>query len=131
MSRRLTAKSGSAAAEDVYTADNGAVPTHHHAADNGDDADVVQDGRVLDFISGAKELKETAKEQVRQRIARALFHEYGISVEDMGADFPVSVGGRRRRVDIAIFRTGLPHAQENLRRVVICRPEPIQSKRVQ
>src|SRR5690606_31050503 len=70
-----------------------------------DEIDVVRDGYVLDFISGTKELKETAKEQVRQRIARALFHEYGISVDDMEADFPVTVDGRRRRVDIAIFAT--------------------------
>ncbi|MEZ4389051.1 MAG: N-6 DNA methylase, partial [Candidatus Krumholzibacteriia bacterium] len=93
------------------------------------DSEVVRDGFVLDFISGTKELKETPKELVRQRIARALFHEYGISVNDMEGDFPVSVGGRRRRVDIAIFASGKPHATENLRRVVVCRPEPKQNKR--
>jgi type I restriction enzyme M protein len=91
--------------------------------------DVVQDGFVLDFISGDRELKETPAELVRQRIARALFHEYGISVDDMEGDFAVSVGGRRRRVDIAIFASGKAHTTENLRRVVVCRPEPKQSKR--
>lgn len=91
--------------------------------------DVVRDGYVLDFISGTKELKETAKEQVRQRIARALFHEYGISVDDMEADFPVTADGRRRRVDIAIFSTDHEHTPENLRRVVVCRPEPKQNKK--
>ena len=69
--------------------------------------DVIRDGFILDFISGSKEVKETPKELVRQRIARALFHEYGISVEDMAADFPVRVGGRRRRVDVAIFAAGV------------------------
>jgi type I restriction enzyme M protein len=84
---------------------------------------------MLDFISGTGDLKDTPKEQVRQRIARALFHEYGISVEDMEGDYPVSVAGRRRRVDIAIFRPGQPHERQNLRRVVVCRPEPTQAKR--
>jgi type I restriction enzyme M protein len=93
------------------------------------DESVVQEGRLLDFMSGSAELKDTPKEQVRQRIARALFHEYGISVEDMAGDFPVTVGGRRRRVDIAIFRPGQPHEQRNLRRVVVCRPEPTQARR--
>ena len=79
-----------------------------------DDAEVVQDGRVLDFISGTAELKDTAKEQVRQRIARALFHEYGISVEDMEGDFSVRVGGRRRRVDIAICTFRRPAVSETL-----------------
>lgn len=110
---------------DAKTLDQPRVP----ATASEESIDVVAGGHVLDFISGTENLKETPKEQVRQRIARALFHEYGISVEDMEADFPVSVGGRNRRVDIAIFRPGQPHAQSNLRRVVICRPEPAQSKR--
>jgi type I restriction enzyme M protein len=129
MSRGTTAKNRRAVGEDVEPTTNSAVATDELPERSGDAADVVQDGRVLDFISGTEELKDTAKEQVRQRIARALFHEYGISVEDMQADFPVSVGGRRHRVDIAIFRPGQPHVQENLRRVVICRPEPTQNKR--
>ena len=93
------------------------------------ETDVVRDGFILDFISGTKEVKETPKELVRQRIARALFHEYGISVEDMAADFPVLVGGRRRRVDVAIFAAGENHLPENIQRVVVCRPEPKQNKR--
>ena len=94
-----------------------------------DTTEVVRDGFTLDFISGTREVKETPKELVRQRIARALFHEYGISVEDMAADFPVPVGGRRRRVDIAIFAAGETHIPENIQRVVVCRPEPKQNKR--
>lgn len=110
---------------DAETMDERQLP----ADASGDAGDVVADGHVLDFISGTESLKDTPKERVRQRIARAVFHEYGISVEDMEGDFPVNAGGRRRRVDIAIFRPGQPHAQENLRRVVICRPEPTQNKR--
>ena len=98
-------------------------------ADVAPGGDVVRDGFVLDFISGTRQLKETPKELVRQRIARALFHEYGISVDDMAADFPVSVGGRRRRVDIAIFAAGAAHEPENVQRVVVCRPEPKQNRR--
>ena len=93
------------------------------------DADVVRDGFVLDFISGRKALKETPKEQVRQRIARALFHEYGISVDDMEGDFPVVVGNRRRRVDLAVFAADQAHEPKHLQRVVVCRPEPKQNRR--
>ena len=88
------------------------------------DDTTIADGYVLDFIPGATHLKDTPKEQVRQRIARALFHEYGISVEDMEPDFPVRVNGRRKRLDIAIFHHGQAHVTENLSRVVVCRPEP-------
>jgi hypothetical protein len=45
----------------------------------GDEAEAVQDGRVLDFISGTAELKDTAKEQVRQ-CERARFSSEFISV---------------------------------------------------
>jgi len=84
----------------------------------------IGDGYVLDFISGEKSLKETPKELVRQRIARALFHEYGISVEDMEADFSVRIAGRRKNIDIAIFHHGHERDPNYMSRVVVCRPEP-------
>jgi len=92
------------------------------SSDSEDEA--VRDGFILDFISGVDILPDTPKEQVRQRIARALFHEYGLCVEDMGRDFSVTVGGKRRRIDLAIFKHDAGHTVEALQRVVICRPEP-------
>ncbi|HPM09157.1 MAG TPA: N-6 DNA methylase [Paludibacter sp.] len=77
-------------------------------------------GYTLDYVSG-KQLKETNKELVRQRIVRALIHEYGFSPEDMELDF--SVGGRKK-VDVAIFHHDKEHSIENLGRAVICRQEP-------
>ncbi len=91
--------------------------------DAGEEASIA-DGYILDFISGKKHLKESPKEFVRQRIARALFHEYAISVEDMEADFPVTADGKRKKLDIAIFRHGCAHTAEHLSRAVLCRPEP-------
>ncbi len=77
-------------------------------------------GYTLDYISG-RQIKETNKELVRQRIARAFIHEYGFSPEDMELDF--SIGGRKK-VDVAIFHSGGEHTIGNLGRAVICRPEP-------
>lgn len=77
-------------------------------------------GFMLDYVSG-KQVKESKKELVRQRIARALIHEYGFSPEDMENDF--SVGGRKK-IDVAIFHHGSEHSVDNLSRAVICRPEP-------
>ena len=96
------------------------------STDTSDDMDgtTVAEGHVLDFITGEKHLKDTPKERVRQRIARALFHEHGISVEDMEPDFSVSLNGRRKKLDIAIFHHSKGHAPEHLSRVVVCRPEP-------
>ena len=77
-------------------------------------------GYTLDYVSG-KQIKETKKELVRQRVVRALIHEYGFSPEDMELDF--SIGGRKK-VDVAIFHHGKEHTIENLGRAVLCRQEP-------
>ena len=77
-------------------------------------------GYTLDYISG-KQIKETKKELVRQRVVRALIHEYGFSPENMELDFKL---GGHNKVDVAIFHHGREHTTENLGRAVICRPEP-------
>lgn len=88
-----------------------------------DESSSLEEGQFLDYITG-QPVKDTPKEKVRQRIARALFHEYGISVEDMVPDFKMTIDGRRKSIDIAIFASGTDNTPENLRRVVICDKEP-------
>lgn len=83
----------------------------------------LEEGKVFDYITG-EAVKDTDKERVRQRIARAIIHEYGIPAEDMEPDFRVKVGGRNKKLDIAIFRPGATHAPENLYRVVVVEKEP-------
>ena len=84
---------------------------------------VIEEGMLLDYVTG-KPVKDTPKEQVRQRIARALLHEYGISVEDMVPDFKMKVDGRRKRIDLAIFEAGSEKTVENLRRIAVFDKEP-------
>lgn len=88
-----------------------------------DEVTSLEDDKLLDYITG-EPVRDTPKEQVRQRIARALFHEYGISVEDMVPDFKMKIDGRRKSIDIAIFVPGAEQTLENLSRVVICDKEP-------
>lgn len=87
-----------------------------------DEASAIEDGKILDYITG-RPVKENDKERVRQRIARALFHEYGINVEDMEPDFKVRVDGSNKKIDIAIFEPGAEHTPENVRRLVVCQKE--------
>jgi type I restriction enzyme M protein len=83
----------------------------------------LEEGKLLDYITN-EPVKDTPKEQVRQRIARAFFHEYGISADDMVRDFKMKIDGRRKSIDIAIFEPGKDKTLANLRRVVICDKEP-------
>jgi type I restriction enzyme M protein len=91
-----------------------------------EDASAIEDGKILDYITG-RPVAENDKERVRQRIARALFHEYGINVDDMEPDFKVRVedSGRssNKKIDIAIFEAGAEHTAENVRRLVVCQKE--------
>lgn len=96
------------------------------AEDNGTSAEetsAIEDGKILDYITG-RAVAETDKERVRQRIARAMFHEYGISVDDMEPDFRVKVDGSNKKIDIAIFVPGAEHTAEHVRRLVVCQKEP-------
>lgn len=109
--------------------DERATTTEQDSA--GEPDDVVGEGMLLDYITGAR-VKESPKELVRQRIARALFHEYGIPVDCMERDFPVRVkiGEKSRNIkaDIAIFSVPRDNGQQrrvaDLRRAIVCRPEP-------
>jgi len=83
----------------------------------------LDEGMTPDYITG-RPVKETPKELVRQRIGRALLHEYAISVEDMEPDYRLKVDGKNRRIDIAIFTPGDPHTDDHLRRMVFCEKEP-------
>src|SRR5215468_12359638 len=108
-------------------------PSEYPEADDAGNEDVlVSEGTITDYITG-REVKDSPKERVRQRIERALFHEYGFSIDSMESDFPipVEVSGKRRRkrVEIAIFDYDQEHSLENLRRVVVCRPEPKSGKK--
>ena len=93
-----------------------------------DEAASIEDGKIVDYITG-EQVTDSAKEKVRQRIARAIFHEYGYSPDDMEPDFAVRVNGKRKKIDIAIFKTSCDHTEEHLHRIVICKPEPKQGKK--
>jgi type I restriction enzyme M protein len=83
----------------------------------------IEEGKIFDYITG-NPLKDNEKERVRQRIARAIIHEYGIAAEDMEPDYRIKVGGRNKKIDIAIFHPETQHVPENLYRVVAVEKEP-------
>jgi type I restriction enzyme M protein len=95
----------------------------------------LDENETIDYITD-RPIKLTPMEVVRQRIARALFHEYGISVDDMARDFIIraEVDGKIKRLkaDIAIFKPGTGPTKDplDLERVVLCKPEPKQSRAV-
>jgi len=96
--------------------------------DKNNEIKAIEDGMMLDYLSN-EPIKETPKELVRQKTLRALFHEYGLSADDMALDVAIKVGGKRKKIDIAIFEHGEEHTLENIRRVVICDKTPKTGKK--
>ena len=106
------------------------------APDAGSEPRKLQDDEIFDYISGFKVVKYTPMEEVRQRIARVLVHQYGIDPHDMEADFSIQVENpdthrkSRKRASIAIFEHGADHEPENIRRIVVIKPAPKDSRTV-
>ena len=85
--------------------------------------ETLKEGEIMDFITG-KPVKDTPKERIRQEVARQLIFEYQIAPESMATDFRLTVEGKSRKLDIAIFEAGKDHDLETLVRAVVCRPAP-------
>ncbi len=88
---------------------------------------IVQQGKVLDFIDGITQRRETAEEYVRQEIAKSLVREYRYSKLDVGIEFVLRLGTRKPRADIAVFQPGTLHSQENIDIIVECKAPTIKS----
>lgn len=88
----------------------------------------IEDGMMLDYLTN-NPIKQTPKELVRQKTLRALFHEYGLSAEDMELDVQIKVDGKSKKIDIAIYEHGSEHLLDNIRRIVVCDKEPKKGKK--
>lgn len=91
-----------------------------------DPVTLVPSGKVRCYIHDGVFRKDTPEEHVRQRIARSLVEEYGYDRSDLHLEFPIKMGaGKSKRADIAIFRPGHPHRQENIFIIVEAKREDV------
>lgn len=74
---------------------------------------LIPPGKVLCFITGVLRA-DTPEENVRQRWARALVEDYGYPKSDIGVETKIKMGRSSKKCDLAIFRSGLEHKQENI-----------------
>lgn len=87
----------------------------------------LPDGKILDYIDG-KLRNDTPEEYVRQNIERRLVLELGYRPEQIAVEFPIKMGSSRRRIDLAVFKDGAEHAQENVWLVVECKRDSVQPR---
>ena len=88
---------------------------------------IVQQGKVLDFIDGKTQRRETPEEYVRQEIAKSLVREYRYSKADIEVEFVVRVGTRKPRADLIIFPPETVHSQENAEKIVECKASTVKA----
>ena len=98
-----------------------------HSAVPGVTAVIVQQGRILDFVDGLTQRKETPEEYVRQEIAKSLVREYGYDKEEISIEFGLRLGSRRPRADLVVFDEGDPHQQDRARIIIECKSNKIRS----
>jgi type I restriction enzyme M protein len=84
----------------------------------------LPDGKVCDFID-QKIRNDTPEEYVRQNIERRLVLELGYLPEQIEVEYPIKQGSKTVRVDLAIFREGDQHNQENIWIVIECKKDSV------
>ncbi|MBE9202607.1 N-6 DNA methylase [Synechocystis salina LEGE 06099] len=84
----------------------------------------LPDGKICDFID-QKIRNDTPEEYVRQNIERRLVLELGYSPEQIEVEYPIKQGSKTVRVDLAIFREGDQHKQENIWIIIECKRDSV------
>jgi type I restriction enzyme M protein len=85
----------------------------------------LPDGKLCDFID-QKIRNDTPEEYVRQNIERRLVYELDYLPEQIEVEYPIKQGSKTVRIDLAIFREGDIHKQENVWIAIECKRDSIQ-----
>jgi type I restriction enzyme M protein len=88
---------------------------------------IVEQGKLLDFIDGKTQRRETPEEYVRQEIAKSLVREYKYPKADIEVEFTIRVGTRKPRADLVVFPPSTAHKQEHAVVVVECKAAKVKS----
>ena len=73
---------------------------------------IVEQGKLLDFIDGHTQRRETPEEYVRQEIAKSLVREYRYAKPDIEVEFTIRMGVRNPRADLVVFPPAIAHTQD-------------------
>ncbi|KQR65028.1 N-6 DNA methylase [Frigoribacterium sp. Leaf172] len=91
--------------------------------DNVSKSFIVPPGKILDFIDGSIR-SDTPEEYVRQEILKSLVREYKYRKQNIAVEWPLKIGSKRVRADIAIFPDGIDfdhRSQSNVSLIIECK----------
>ncbi len=86
------------------------------------------DNFFIDILTGNKE-SVSDKKLLIQKVLRLLIESYGFDRDDLEVSYhPRIQGHMRKRVDIAVFRPGAEHSNDNLQRIIVCKHQSSRNK---
>ncbi|MBT0652618.1 methylation-associated defense system DNA methyltransferase MAD2 [Geomobilimonas luticola] len=86
------------------------------------------DNFLIDILTGNKE-SASAKKLLMQKVLRQLIESYGFDRNDLEVSYNPQIPGQgRKRIDIAIFRSDTAHTNDNLQRIIVCKPQKKRDK---
>ena len=90
--------------------------------------DDASENFFIDILTGNKE-SASPKKLLIQKVLRQLIESYGFDRSDLQTNYnPAIQGHGRKRIDIAIFRPGAEHTNENLQRIIVCKNQKKRDK---
>lgn len=96
-------------------------------ASSGLSAIIIGQGKILDFIDGLTQRRDTPEEYVRQEIAKSLVREYGYAKSSVGVEFTLRNGSTRPRADLVVFPLELKHEQVHADLIVECKSSKVKA----
>ncbi len=86
------------------------------------------DNFFIDILSGEAQTP-SAKKLLIQRVLRQLIESYGFDRSDIEVGYNPRIQGHgRKTIDIALFRNGTEHTNDNLQRIIVCKTQKKRDK---
>ncbi len=85
---------------------------------------VVPDNKLVDFIDG-RFRADTPEEHVRQNILKRIVNSLKYPKTRIKVEYRIKLGSAKPRIDVAIFKDGLPQLQETVDITVECKKESV------
>lgn len=86
------------------------------------------DNFFIDILSGEAQTP-SAKKLLVQRVLRQLIESYGFDRSDIEVGYNPRIQGHgRKTIDIALFRNGREHTNDNLQRIIVCKTQKKRDK---
>ena len=85
---------------------------------------VVPDDKLVDFIDG-RFRADTPEEHVRQNIPKRIVNSLKYPKTRIKVEYGIKLGAAKPRIDVAIFKDGLPQLQETVDITVECKKESV------